>query len=52
MRAHSRLEVEHIVSGLHFVQEDNGPAIGFAIAEWPQCHGLAASNVGTTKDKP
>ena len=34
------LEVEHIGSGIHFVQEDNGPAIGAAIATWRQRHGL------------
>jgi haloalkane dehalogenase len=35
------LEVEHIGAGIHFVQEDNGPAIGAAIATWRQQHGLA-----------
>ena len=35
------LEVEHIGPGIHFVQEDNGPAIGAAIATWRQRHGLA-----------
>jgi haloalkane dehalogenase len=35
------LEVEHIGAGIHFVQEDNGPAIGAAIATWRQRHGLA-----------
>jgi haloalkane dehalogenase len=34
------LEVEHIGPGIHFVQEDNGPAIGAAIATWRQRHGL------------
>ena len=34
------LEVEHIGPGLHFVQEDNGPAIGAAIASWREQHGL------------
>ena len=34
------LEVEHIGPGLHFVQEDNGPAIGAAIAAWQQRQGL------------
>jgi haloalkane dehalogenase len=28
------LDVEHIGPGLHFVQEDNGPSIGIAIASW------------------
>jgi hypothetical protein len=35
------LEVEHIGSGIHFVQEDNGPAIGVAIASWRDREGLA-----------
>jgi haloalkane dehalogenase len=35
------LEVERIGPGIHFVQEDNGPAIGAAIATWRQRHGLA-----------
>ena len=35
------LETEHIGPGIHFVQEDNGPAIGAAIATWRQRHGLA-----------
>ena len=34
------LEVEHIGPGLHFVQEDNGPAIGIAIAGWRERQGL------------
>lgn len=34
------LEVEHIGPGIHFVQEDNGPAIGAAIATWRQRQGL------------
>jgi haloalkane dehalogenase len=34
------LEVEHIGTGIHFVQEDNGPAIGNAIARWRQKQGL------------
>jgi haloalkane dehalogenase len=28
------LEIEHIGPGIHFVQEDQGPAIGAAIASW------------------
>jgi haloalkane dehalogenase len=32
------LDVEHIGPGLHFVQEDNGPSIGVAIAAWRQRH--------------
>jgi haloalkane dehalogenase len=34
------LEVEHIGTGIHFVQEDNGPAIGIAIARWREQQGL------------
>jgi hypothetical protein len=34
------LEVEHIGPGLHFVQEDHGPAIGIAIAGWRERQGL------------
>jgi haloalkane dehalogenase len=34
------LEIERIGPGIHFVQEDNGPAIGAAIATWRQRHGL------------
>ena len=34
------LEVEHIGSGIHFVQEDSGPAIGIAIGRWRDQHGL------------
>ena len=34
------LEVEHIGPGIHFVQEDNGPAIGAAIARWRTRRGL------------
>jgi len=34
------LEVEHIGPGIHFVQEDNGPAIGIAIAGWRERQGL------------
>jgi haloalkane dehalogenase len=34
-RAHiASLEVRHIGPGIHFVQEDHGPAIGAAIAAW------------------
>jgi len=44
------LDVEHIGPGLHFVQEDNGPSIGIAIATWRHRHGLASSNAGTTTD--
>ena len=36
----SALEVEHIGPGIHFVQEDNGPAIGIAIARWRNKKGL------------
>jgi haloalkane dehalogenase len=35
------LDVEHIGPGLHFVQEDNGPSIGIAIATWRYRRGLA-----------
>lgn len=28
------LDIRHVGSGLHFVQEDHGPAIGRAIADW------------------
>jgi hypothetical protein len=34
------LEVEHIGPGIHFVQEDSGPAIGVAIARWRTRRGL------------
>ena len=34
------LQVEHIGTGIHFVQEDNGPAIGIAIARWREQQGL------------
>lgn len=34
------LEVEHIGPGIHFVQEDNGPLIGAAIARWRERQGL------------
>jgi haloalkane dehalogenase len=34
------LEVEMIGPGLHYVQEDHGPAIGRAIAAWMRRHGL------------
>jgi haloalkane dehalogenase len=34
------LQTEDIGPGLHFVQEDNGPAIGRAIARWREQHGL------------
>ena len=34
------IEVEHIGAGIHFVQEDNGPAIGVAIAAWRARRGL------------
>jgi haloalkane dehalogenase len=44
------LDVEYVGPGLHFVQEDNGPSIGIAIATWRQRHGLASSNAGTTTD--
>ncbi|MCW2896741.1 MAG: hypothetical protein JWO75_6230, partial [Actinomycetia bacterium] len=37
------LDVEHIGPGLHFVQEDNGPSIGVAIATWRQRHELVGS---------
>jgi haloalkane dehalogenase len=32
------LEIEHIGAGIHYVQEDHGPAIGRAIASWMQRH--------------
>jgi hypothetical protein len=35
------LDVECIGPGIHFVTEDNGPAIGVAIAAWRQRRGLA-----------
>jgi len=28
------------VPGVHFVQEDSGPAIGRAVAEWMQAHSI------------
>ena len=34
------LEVEELGPGLHYVQEDRGPAIGRAIAAWMGRHGL------------
>lgn len=36
------LEVEHVGPGIHFVQEDSGPAIGIAIAiaRWREQQGL------------
>lgn len=34
------LQVEHVGTGLHFVQEDNGAAIGIAIAKWREQKGL------------
>jgi haloalkane dehalogenase len=37
------LEVEHIGPGIHFVQEDQGPAIGRAIASWMRRHALDMS---------
>jgi haloalkane dehalogenase len=43
------LDVEHIGPGLHFVQEDNGPSIGIAIATWRQRHELVGGNAGTAK---
>jgi haloalkane dehalogenase len=36
------LEIEHIGPGLHFVQEDNGPAIGIAVARWQEKQGLVS----------
>jgi haloalkane dehalogenase len=43
------LDVEHVGPGLHFVQEDNGPSIGIAIATWRQRHELVGGNAETTK---
>jgi haloalkane dehalogenase len=43
------LDVEHIGPGLHFVQEDNGPSIGIAIATWRQRHELVGGKAGTAK---
>jgi len=37
------LEVGHIGPGLHFVQEDNGPSIGIAIAAWQRRSGLVGT---------
>lgn len=34
------LEVEHIGPGVHFVQEDHGPAIGAAVMAWRNRHGI------------
>ena len=45
------LDVEHIGPGVHFVQEDNGPSIGIAIAMWRQRHELVGGNSGTAKSK-
>jgi haloalkane dehalogenase len=36
------LKIEHIGPGLHFVQEDNGPAIGIAVARWREKQGLVS----------
>src|SRR4051812_15038757 len=33
-------QVEVTVPGVHFVQEDSGPAIGRAVAEWMQAHSI------------
>jgi haloalkane dehalogenase len=38
----SSLEVVHIGGGIHFVQEDQGPAIGAAIASWLEANGITA----------
>jgi haloalkane dehalogenase len=43
------LDIEHIGPGLHFVQEDNGPSIGVAIAAWRQRHELVGGSAGTAK---
>ncbi|HEX2296437.1 MAG TPA: haloalkane dehalogenase [Actinomycetota bacterium] len=43
-RSHvSALEVEHVGPGIHYVQEDQGPAIGRSIAAWMARRGLAGS---------
>lgn len=39
------LEVEHLGAGIHFVPEDNGPAIGIAIANWRERLGLVKEPV-------
>jgi haloalkane dehalogenase len=33
-------QTEVTVAGSHFIQEDSGPAIGKAVAEWMQAHSL------------
>lgn len=44
-RAHiASLEVEHVGGGIHYVQEDQGPAIGRAIASWMQRRGIGADS--------
>ena len=35
-----RFKAEVTVSGSHFIQEDSGPAIGKAIADWMTVHAL------------
>jgi haloalkane dehalogenase len=44
------LEVEHVGPGIHFVQEDSGPAIGTAIGRWRDQHGLIKQP--STQGKP
>jgi haloalkane dehalogenase len=39
----ARIEIEPIGPGLHFVQEDHGPAIGNAIAAWMRRLRLASA---------
>ena len=34
------LEVDHVGPGIHYVQEDQGPAIGRALASWMQRKGV------------
>jgi haloalkane dehalogenase len=43
------LDVEYIGPGLHFVQEDNGPSIGVAIAAWRRRHELVGGGAATAK---
>jgi haloalkane dehalogenase len=43
------LEVEHVGPGIHFVQEDSGPAIGIAIGRWRDQHGLVKQPSGRGK---
>jgi haloalkane dehalogenase len=41
------IEIDHIGPGIPFVQEDEGPAIGVAIAAWQQRRGLSSSPISS-----